>query len=74
MPTFNNEMSAAVAVMNRDEGGTTTKVTFTPRSIGLTYEGGYIVKEAFENSNRGSKLPDDEIQVMVNPSGGRYIK
>ena len=44
MPTFNNEMSAAVAVMNRDEGGTTTKVTFTPRSIGLTYEGGYIVK------------------------------
>jgi len=70
MPTYNNEMSAAVAVMNRGEGGTPTKVTFTPRSIGLTYDGGYLVKEVFESTNMGSKLPDDEIEVMVNPSGG----
>ena len=72
MPTYNNEMSAAVAVMNRGEGGTPTKVTFTPRSIGLTYDGGYLVKEVFESTNMGSKLPDDEIEVMVNPSGGRH--
>ena len=74
MPTYNNEMSAAVAVMNRGEGGTPTKVTFTPRSIGLTYDGGYLVKEVFESTNMGSKLPDDEIEVMVNPSGGKDLK
>ena len=74
MPTYNNEMSAAVAVMNRGEGGTPTKVTFTPRSIGLTYDGGYLVKEVFESTNMGSKLPDDEIEVMVNPSGGTDLK
>ena len=74
MPTYNNEMSAAVAVMNRGEGGTPTKVTFTPRSIGLTYDGGYLVKEVFESTNMGSKLPDDEIEVMVNPSGGKNLK
>ena len=74
MPTYNNEMSAAVAVMNRGEYGTPTKVTFTPRSIGLTYDGGYLVKEVFESTNMGSKLPDDEIEVMVNPSGGTGFK
>ena len=73
MPTFNGNMSAAVAIMNSGEDGTPAKVTFTPSSLGLTHPGGYIVKEAFENTNMGSVLPDTEIQVMVNPTGGMKI-
>ena len=71
MPTFNNEMSAAVAIMNRGSS-TPTKVTFTPSSLGLNHAGGYMVKEVFENTNMGSVLPDNEIEVMVNPSGMKY--
>jgi len=70
MPTFNGSMSAAVALMYRSDDGTPIKVTFTPRSIGLIHSGGYIVKEVFESSNMGSVLPDTEIEVKVNPSGG----
>ena len=68
MPTFNGENSAAVAIMNRGDS-TPTKVMFTPSEIGLNHAGGYIVKEVFENANMGSVLPDDTIEVMVNPSG-----
>ena len=68
MPTFGNEMSAAVAIMNRGES-TPTKITFTPSDLGLNHAGGYLVKEVFDNTNMGSVLPDGQIQVMVNPSG-----
>lgn len=73
MPTFNGENSAAVAIMNRGDS-TPTKVTFTPSEIGLNHAGGYIVKEVFENANMGSVLPDDTIEVMVNPSGVQLLR
>ena len=72
MPIYEGNMSAAVAIMNRGNQGTPTKVTFTPRSLGLTYPEGYDVKEAFTNTVLASVLPDTEVEIMVNPTGIMY--
>ena len=69
MPTFYGNMSAAVAIMNRGIYGTPSKVSFSPSSINLTHSAGYTVTEVFSNTILGSVLPNQEIQIMVNPTG-----
>ena len=69
MPMFYGNMSAAVAVMNKGVYGTPTKVSFSPKSIGLTHPAGYSVTEVFSNTFEGAVLPDTAIQIMVNPTG-----
>ena len=63
--------------MYRGTFGTPVKVTFTPKNLGLDFDGDsyeYQVVEVFDNKILGTFKPDEPISVMVNPTGEpKYI-
>ncbi len=69
--------SEAVAIVYRGTFGTPVKVTFTPKNLGLDFDGDsyeYQVVEVFDNKILGTFKPDEPISVMVNPTGEpKYI-
>ena len=69
MPIYHGNRSAAVAVMFSGDDGTPKKVTLTPKNLGLTHPGGYIVSEVFEGKILETLEPQQSMTVSVNPSG-----
>ncbi len=58
-----------MVVLNRRVDGTPSQVTVPLRELGLDSEDGYHARELNEHKDIGIILPDQAIQVDVNPSG-----
>ena len=69
LPEINGQRSMAIAFLNRRTDGTPTKVNVVLRELGLSWAIGYTVHDLFDDRSLGTYLPDDRLQVKVNPSG-----
>lgn len=58
-----------MAILNRRVDGTPTKVSAMLTKLGLDFSKGYHIRELFEQEDYGVLLPDQTLQVRVNPSG-----
>ena len=74
MPLFKGQASAAVAVIYHEPYGTPSRITFTPKQLGLNNTGGYAVKEIFDDVDLGHLSMDAPISVDVNPTGVQFLR
>jgi len=74
LPEINGQRSMAIAFLNRRTDGTPTKVNVVLRELGLSSPIGYTVHDLFDDRSLGTYLPDDRLQVKVNPSGVVMVK
>ena len=68
-PTAGELFSYAVVFLNRRTDGTPSTASVLLREIGLESPAGYTVQDAFSGEPYGMLLPDDRLDVPVNPSG-----
>lgn len=64
--------SYAVAFLNR--GSEKTHVNTILQDIGLTYESGYNIVDLYNGDSYGTLGPQDELSVLVDPSGVIFVK
>ena len=69
LPKNGNNFSWAIAVLNRRTDGTPSQVPVPLRDLGLNFVDGYLVRDLYEYRDIGIILPDQALQVDVNPSG-----
>lgn len=68
-PTTQNYYSYAIAFLNRRTDGTPSEVAVSLKDLGLTYPGGYHIKDLYENQDYGVVSPDTVFKANVNPTG-----
>lgn len=61
--------SAALAILNRRDDGTPTRVSAVLSDLGLISLSGYQVEELFDGNNLGFHRAEDKLTFNVNPSG-----
>uniref|UniRef100_A0A6M2DWE2 Alpha-galactosidase n=1 Tax=Xenopsylla cheopis TaxID=163159 RepID=A0A6M2DWE2_XENCH len=66
--------SYAIAFASRRDDGTPYRMTKALKELGLNATGGYHVQDLYDDTNYGVLLPDDTIQVRVNPSGVVFLR
>ena len=69
LPKNGNFFSWTIAVLNRRTDGTPSQVPVPLRDLGLNFVDGYLVRDLYEYRDIGIILPDQALQVDVNPSG-----
>lgn len=69
LPTSQSYYSYAIAFLNRRTDGTPSEVAVSLKDLGLTFPGGYHIKDLYENQDYGVVSPDTIFKANVNPTG-----
>jgi len=69
LPSYGDQYSLAVAILNRRVDGTPSQVSVTLSDLGLHSSHPYHVRELFQHGDYGLLLHHQKLRVHVNPSG-----